>query len=118
MFKKIFLQKDKGVKKSKRNINLLQLELLEVNEIANILFKRLEEKIETLKALEKSANEKIAALKVLIQQAELAKSNFNKYIDRRDEVIYLSETGLNTNEIADKLGMPVGEIELILNLNK
>lgn len=110
MSKRILIQKGKD-SKGEEETNLLKLEVLELKEIADIIFKRLEEKIEVLKALEASANEKIAVLERLIQEAKSIKST-----DRQEEVISLAESGIKASEIADMLGMPVGEVELILNL--
>ncbi|GIW46249.1 MAG: hypothetical protein KatS3mg078_0126 [Deltaproteobacteria bacterium] len=122
MSKKIFIKRNKE-KETKEGINsddikLLETELLEVKEIADIIFKKIEDKVKTLKALEDSANEKIEVLRELINQAESVTSSLKREIDRRKEVILLSEEGLNAQEIADKLGMTVGEVELILNLNR
>ncbi|GBD39449.1 hypothetical protein HRbin37_01731 [bacterium HR37] len=122
MSKKIFIKrnKEKETKEGIRSddIKLLETELLEVKEIADIIFKKIEDKVKTLKTLEDSANEKIEVLRELINQAESVTSSLKKEIDRRKEVILLSEEGLNAQEIADKLGMTVGEVELILNLNR
>lgn len=122
MSKKIFIKrnKEKETKEgiSSDDIKLLETELLEVKEIADIIFKKIEDKVKTLKALEDSANEKIEVLRELINQAESVTSSLKREIDRRKEVILLSEEGLNAQEIADKLGMTVGEVELILNLNR
>jgi DNA-directed RNA polymerase specialized sigma24 family protein len=122
MSKKIFIKRNKE-KEAKEDIHsedvrLLETELLEVKEIADIIFKKIEDKVKTLKALEDSANEKIEVLRELINQAESVTSSLKREIDRRKEVILLSEEGLNAQEIADKLGMTVGEVELILNLNR
>jgi DNA-directed RNA polymerase specialized sigma24 family protein len=122
MSKKIFIKrnKEKETKEgiSSNDIKLLETELLEVKEIADIIFKKIEDKVKTLKALEDSANEKIEVLRELINQAESVTSSLKREIDRRKEVILLSEEGLNAQEIADKLGITVGEVELILNLNR
>jgi len=39
-------------------------------------------------------------------------------LGRRSQVLTLSGKGLSTREISDKLRMPAGEVELILNLKK
>ena len=111
MFEKIFKQKSK----EKKKLSLLKLEVIEINEIADMIFKRLEEKIETLKALEASVDEKIAILERLIQQAESLGTNL-KQLSPEEQVVSLASNGLKVNEIANALNMPAGEVELILSL--
>ena len=55
------IEKQKGV---------LSLELAEVKEISEVIFKKLEKKIQVIEALEASVDNKISTLERLIQRAE------------------------------------------------
>jgi hypothetical protein len=113
--KKTSKPKVKG--KSTKEKSLLLLELAEIKEISDKLFERIEKKIEVLKALEASVDEKIVALKKLGQEGIVLETP-SAGTDHRLAVISLKKKGLGIQEIASILGMPVGEVELILNLNK
>ncbi len=98
-----------------KEYELLALELSEIKDIADILFGRIEKKIEELKNIEVLVDEKIKFLKDLIKRAESLTSSSESSTHFR-EVITLSEKGLKIAEIARTLDMPAGEVELILNL--
>jgi hypothetical protein len=113
--KKAAKSKPKG--RTSKEKSLLLLELAEIKEISDKLFERIEKKIEVLKALEASVDEKIVALRKLGQEG-IAIDTLSAGTDQRPAVISLKEKGLSSQEIAATLGMPLGEVELILNLNK
>lgn len=94
---------------------LLSLELSEVKDIADIIFKRLNRKIEILEAIENSVDEKIKILENLIQKANEAQSSLSK-LDRHGEIILMGRRGMSAHEIAETLDLPVGEVDLILSL--
>jgi hypothetical protein len=96
---------------------LLALELAEVKEIADIIFNRLNKKIEVLESIEASVDEKIKILETLIEKAE-ALNITSQSIGRHDEIVSLGKKGMKSHEIADILDIPVGEVELVLNLGK
>jgi hypothetical protein len=103
--------------KTSKEKSLLLLELAEIKEISDKLFERIEKKIEVLRALETSVDEKIIALRKLGQEGvPLEKPSAD--VDNGPAVISLKKKGLRIQEIAGILGMPVGEVELILNLKK
>lgn len=125
MFKKIFeavkflveifrrIGKDNG---------LLTRELVEVKEIADIIFERLGKKVEALKAIEASVDEKIATFEKL-NKTEMSVGHYSKSINslevesyRQHKIIALKQRGLKIDEIVNILDVPVGEVELILNL--
>lgn len=114
--KKSFFSKDPDV--LGREKTLLSLELSEIKDISDILFKRLEKKIQVLEAIEASVDKKIADIERLIQSAEAlrAPSGSGGAI-RQHEIFSLVKRGLKPHEIADILGMPVGEVDLILELH-
>lgn len=114
MLKEIFKSAEKG--KASKERELLNAELVEIQEIADLIFRRLEEKIQTVKALEAAIDKKIAALEELNRNVESALKASSK-IDRRHEVLELKKKGLKIDEIGGILDMPAGEVELILNLN-
>ena len=59
---------------------------------------------------ETSVNESDA----LVQKNKPGENN----IDRYSEVLYLRKMGLSPNEISRKIGIPIGEIELVLSLRQ
>lgn len=81
------------------------------------LEQRIEEKLALLKALEAKADRKIEALEKLLYSSMALKPQAGR-IDRGEEILALGEKGLDALEIAKILGVPAGEVELILNLNK
>jgi hypothetical protein len=96
--------------------HLLTLELSEVKEIADLIFKRLEEKINVLEAMEASIDKKTERLEKLIQRVETIKAPAVG-IERQHEIIALEQRGMKICEIADILDMPAGEVELIFNFH-
>ncbi|KAF0123330.1 MAG: hypothetical protein FD151_345 [bacterium] len=101
---------------------LLTRELVEVKEIADIIFERLGEKIEALKAIEASVDEKIATFEKL-NKTEMSVVPYSESINslevesyRQHKIIALKQRGLKIDEIVNILDIPVGEVELILNL--
>jgi type II secretory pathway component PulM len=103
--------------KTSKEKSLLLLELSEIKEISDKLFERIEKKIEVLRALETSVDEKILALRKLGQE-RVPLETPSADADNRPVVISLKKKGLSIQEIAGILGMPVGEVELILNLKR
>ncbi len=109
----------KGLFKRHNNLfkgkELVTIELAEAKEIADIIIKRIERKIEVLEAIEASVDDKILTLQRLIDRFEMLKDQ-SLPVDREREVIKLREKGLGVHEISDILGIPPGEVELIINL--
>lgn len=80
---------------------------------------RLDEKIALLKLLEEKADKKIESLERLLYAAagpDGAGKRQNQ--NREDEILALSEKGIDRLEIARILSVPAGEVELILDLHK
>ena len=113
--KKTSKSRPKG--KTSKEKSLLLLELAEIKEISDKLFEKIEKKIEVLRALDTSVDEKIIALRKLGQEGVTLETP-SADVDNRPTVISLKKKGLSIQEIAGILHMPVGEVELILNLKK
>jgi hypothetical protein len=94
---------------------LLTRERAEIRQISDIVIKKLEKKIELLQAMESSIDKKIAAFENLIQQAETLKTG-GDVRNRPREIMTLYKKGMKTEDIAAVLAMPVGEVQLILEL--
>lgn len=109
------LKSDKLKKSHAKAHDLLTLELAEVKDISDLIFKRLNRKIEVLEAIEASVDEKLRALEKLIQKAESCRTSLSKP-DRHSEILSLARRGMSSREIADRLDIPVGEVELIQSL--
>ena len=114
MIKKIF---NKRTQKEAKE--LLTLELSEVSDIAEQLFKRIDERINALKEIENRIDNKIETFRHLITKSEdiEKRMNYLKFPNHR-EISILSEKGLSVDEIADFFDIPKGEVELILNIFK
>jgi len=91
--------------------------LTEFEKTANVIFERLRKQIEVLEAIEASVDKKLDTFERLVNTANALNSGGERGVDRRREVIALTERGFDTNEIADVLGLNGGEVELILNLH-
>lgn len=114
MIKKILYKKSQ-----QKNKELLTLELSEISEIAEGLFRRIDERVNNLREIEKNIDLKIEALKDLLAKAENIENKMNLLRSPNYREIHtLSEKGLNIDEIADFFDMPKGEVELILNVFK
>ncbi len=113
-----------------KEMNRLSLEVAEIREISDIIFRRIENKIVMLNEMEASVDRKIASLSQLIQRAEQvqgrtavapAKPSVKAppaVMTRQQEVMILKQRGLKASEIAGTLHIPVGEVELILGLQQ
>jgi len=110
----------KNMLRAKPNLDkekaLLVLELAEIREISEFIFKRIEKKLQVLEAVEASVDKKIDALERLVHRAEALRSPAD-VINRPQEIIALKQKGLGTNEIAEILGLPQGEVGLVLELH-
>ncbi len=111
MFKKL-LQAQPAIDKEK---TLLALELEEVREISDLLIARIEKKMQTLEAMDVSLDKKIATLERLLHRAEAFRAPHDVQ-SRPREIAALRQKGFGATEIADILGMPQGEVTLILDL--
>lgn len=107
--------KGEGAGQHRTEGSLLALELSEIREISDMIFQRLERKIKVLEAIEASVDEKLSALEKLIDRAEAIVPTA-ELTNREQEISALKQKGLKIDEIAGILDMPVGEVELILNL--
>ncbi|MFN3396513.1 MAG: DUF6115 domain-containing protein [Thermodesulfovibrionales bacterium] len=109
----------KGIFKRRKDLlkgrELVTIELAEAREIADIILRKIEKKIEVLKAIESSVDEKILTLQRLIDKIEILKTDAPPN-DREREVIKLHSRGLKNDEISEILDIPAGEVDLILNL--
>lgn len=114
MLKKSSMPKDAAAGQERL---LLTLELAEIKEISDILFERLDQKLKAVEAAETAIDRKIAELERLVQRAEAIRFPGQAVYSRHHEVATLAKRGMKSSDIADILGMPVGEVELILNVH-
>ena len=114
MAQPLFASKAKA--SAERGKGLLALELTEIKEISEIIFNRLEKKIQVIEALEASVDKKISTLERLVQRAESLNTPGGG-LNRQHEIIALRQKGLGTEAIAEVLDMPRGEVDLILDLH-
>ena len=76
----------------------------------------LEQKIQNVESLEASIDKKLGALELLARRAETVKSHWGG-AGRQHEIFALCQKGLSSAEIAAALDMPLGEVDLTLELN-
>lgn len=107
-----FYKKDS--EKNKENIVDLYLDL---KEVADKLCEKIDKRISELKEIEKRIDSKIEQYKNLITNTEINKVSRVAY-DRRNEVIKLYLKGEDPATIAKSLGIPIGEVEFLINLYK
>ena len=97
----------------------LTLELAEIEEISQKLFRKIDERIQALAALEARLDEKAGAVEALVEKASSIGAAQGEAVEvRRRGVIALAQKGLKADEIAEIFDMTKGEVELILNLNR
>jgi hypothetical protein len=94
---------------------MLVRERTEIRQISDIVIRKLEKKIELLQAMECSIDKKIAAFETLVQQAQSINAG-GDVKNRPQEIMALSGKGMKAADIAAALAMPVGEVQLILDL--
>jgi hypothetical protein len=107
----------KGADRNRKEKELLTLELAEIKEVSDLLFQKIEKKVRVLEALEASVDKKIMELELLVQRADALRPAGSESAIGRHDIAALARKGMKSNEIATLLGMPVGEVELLLNLN-
>ena len=103
--------------KIQKNFNL---EVIEINDIAEKLFVRIDRKIKDLKMVEARADAQIATLDGLINTFSKMNHSIPPGVavreGRQREVQTLFGKGFAADQIARILDLPSGEVELILNL--
>lgn len=100
---------------NEKQLRMLTRERTEIRQISDIVIRKLEKKIELLQAMESSIDKKIEAFESLIQQAEAIKTS-GDVRNRPHEIMTLYGKGMKAVDIAAVLVMPVGEVQLILEL--
>jgi len=97
-------------------INHLALEVAEIKEISDLIFRRIEKKIVALNDIEAEVDKKIATLEQLMKKADQVKTPAAA-MNRHQQVVVMRQRGCKLGEIARTLQMPVGEVELILGMH-
>lgn len=106
-----------GQKSDKEKIDNLVNVYLEIKEVAEKLCEKIENKILELKEIEKRVDTKIEQYKNLISRIDAQKVTKSTY-DKKNEVIKLYLSGEEPENISRILGIPIGEVELLINLYK
>lgn len=110
---KIFFNNGKTKDKLDNMVDLI----LEIKEVAEKLCDRIDKKITELKEIEKRIDAKIEQYKNLITNTDANKISKMSY-DKRNEVIKLYLAGQDSANISRMLGLPIGEVEFLINLYK
>lgn len=101
----------------KKELNNLADAVTELKEIAEIIFERIDKKIAELKDVEKRIDEKIKRIENQFIKEASPKISKLAY-DKRNEIIRLYKSDIELREISKTLNIPMGEVELIVNLYK
>jgi len=116
MLKKLF---NKGCADNESAKKSLALELAEIEDISEKLFRKIDERAAGLAALEARLDKKAAALEAIVAKASGVLSAQGEEVEvRRRGVIALAQKGMKADEIAEIFDMTKGEVELILNLQR
>ncbi len=91
-------------------------DLKEVLQVLILLCDELKETVEGLKVLNSEADRKIRRLEVIFEKTEPLEEILTKEKSVDEKVLRLSEGGLSIEKISKMLGIPEGEVELVLNL--
>jgi len=109
----------KGSEGNESTKKRLELELAEIEEISEKLFRKIDERAAALSALEARLDKKCAALEAMIAKASGLLSAQGEDVEtRRRGVIALAQKGMKADEIAEIFDMTKGEVELVLNLQR
>ncbi|MBI5575315.1 MAG: hypothetical protein HY896_03010 [Deltaproteobacteria bacterium] len=115
MLKKLLGKKDGFAQEEARA--RLTLELAEVEEISERIFRKIDERLKALQAAEARLDEKAREVEALVARAGgIAAVHRDMVEARRTEVLALARGGLDVEGIARLFDMTKGEVELILNL--
>jgi len=112
-----------------KEIGLFESLIADSEKAAGQFKSQLEEKHLLIKGLEEKLNEKISGITLLLNRAEALLSTYGKedygpapphmVADaHRERVISLAREGCRSEEIAQKLSLPMGEVKLTLDLNE
>ncbi|RME68763.1 MAG: hypothetical protein D6778_01415 [Nitrospirae bacterium] len=97
---------------------VLKQEMEEMQELSEFILKRIDQRIEKLQEIEKRIDRKVELLQRLLTRVdEVTDEPMPKEHYRIREVLVLAEKGLKVEEIASILDIPVGEVELIINVH-
>ena len=102
---------------NKKELNKLADAVMDLKDIAERIFQRIDNKISELNEIEKRLDEKIKKLEQLSTKEEPPKISKMAY-DKRNEIVKLLNTGMELKDISKTLNIPLGEVELIVNLYK
>jgi hypothetical protein len=113
MWKNLFGKKESAEDARAR----LTLELAEVEEISEKIFRKIDERLKALQAAEARLDEKVREVEVLVSRVgSIAAVHRDTVEAQRKEVLALAKGGLDVEGIARLYNMTRGEVELILNL--
>lgn len=104
-------------KQNIREVDKLADVVLDLKEIAESIFEKIDRKIQELKEIEQRLDEKIRKIEMLISSENQAKISKNAF-DKRNEIVKMFNSGMDPKNISKILGISSGEVELIINLYK
>lgn len=113
-WKNFFLKKERSeVQKVSELVELIE----ELKDMVEKLCTKIDDKIGYLEELEKRIDAKLAIYKNLATKETSTRLSKESY-DKRNEVIRRFLNGEEVTQISKNLNMPIGEVELIINLFK
>lgn len=107
-------------------IEMLEPLLKEANETAQLFEGQIKEKSNLVAKLNEKLDSRIISLNLLLNRSETyllsmePSSGYNHHNadDQQESILSMHAKGLDSEQIAQKLSMPKGEVDLVINLKK
>jgi len=115
------LRKDAARETSRHVMAMLEPLLKEADAVSSTFEKQLKEKNRLIHSLNEKLDSRIISLNLLLNRARSnsmtpATDNQKNVYDQQESIIALYQKGDDARTIADKLSMPRGEVDLVLDL--
>ena len=107
-------------------IHIIEPLIREAKDTANLFDSQIREKSNLIKKLNGKLDSRIISLNLLLTRSEtklrsfddISPSNNNHVYDQQESILSMYEKGETSEQIAQKLSMPKGEVDLVINLKK
>jgi Family of unknown function (DUF6115) len=109
---------------AEKTIGMLEPLLREADTTAKTFEKQLKKKSKLMESLNEKIDSRIISLNLLLNRAELhlntapvsREKNINKTYDHQESIFHLHMNGYDSEDIARKLSIPKGEVDLVIDL--
>ncbi len=123
---KTSIRKDVSRQAVEHVLDMIEPLLKEANDTAQMFDHQIKEKNHLIKNINDKLDSRIISLNLLLNRSETYLAEGNGYsinendhvYDQQQSVIDMYDRGINSEDIASKLSMPRGEVDLVINLKK